>query len=141
MLAEIAEQLRVTPDLLVEPGSILRVEHGNRLLGRPGGIAHGTNRTVGADGWGRFAPRTSPGGKPCLNTILIDLPDRRLIAAVFLVLGFVLQLASSRVVGRRPVLRSCSSCRLTSRTVVSSASVERLHRAEVEGSSPPAPTL
>jgi hypothetical protein len=40
--------------LLVEPGTILGVEHGNRLLGRPGGIAHGTNRTVGADRWGQF---------------------------------------------------------------------------------------
>ena len=57
MLAEIAEQLGVAPELLVEPGTILGVEHGNRLLGRPGGIAHGTNRTVGADRWGRFGTK------------------------------------------------------------------------------------
>ncbi len=54
MLVKIGEQIGVAPELLVEPGTILGVEHGNRLLGRPGGIAHGTNRTVGADRWGQF---------------------------------------------------------------------------------------
>ena len=101
MLAEIAEQIGVAPELLIEPSTILGVEHGNRLLGRPGGIVHDTNRTVGADRWGPLGTRPSAGSKPGLDRSLIDLPDRRVIAAALLVLGFVLQLASSRVVGRR----------------------------------------
>ena len=60
MLAEIAEQLGVAPELLVEPGTILGVEYGNRLLGRPGGIGHDTNRTVGADRWGPFGTKAEP---------------------------------------------------------------------------------
>jgi hypothetical protein len=54
MIAEIGEHVGVARELLVEPGTIFGVERGNRLLGRPGGITHGTNRTVGADRWGRF---------------------------------------------------------------------------------------
>jgi hypothetical protein len=38
MLAKISEQLGVAVELLIEPSTILGVEHGNRLLGRPGGI-------------------------------------------------------------------------------------------------------
>ncbi len=52
MLAKIGEQLGVALELLIEPNTILGAQRGNRLLGRPRGIGHDTNRTVGSDRWG-----------------------------------------------------------------------------------------
>jgi len=57
MLAEIAEQLGITPELLIEPGTILGVERWNRLLGRPRGVAHKPNRTVRVGRWRRTGPK------------------------------------------------------------------------------------